>query len=205
TALALGGLALLATACGSSGSPAAAPTVTKTVTATPSAPGTSAGSPVPTTPTPTVSSPGQAPPCATSALSVTTGQGDGAAGSTYVPIVFTNTSGSACTLFGYPGVSFASSPGGGQVGRAAGRNNLKPSELVTLVPRAAAHATLQVVDAANFPASECKLVTVHFLKVYPPNQTVPVYLHFNAQACAGQTKSAGILNVQAVRLGSSNS
>src|SRR6266704_2148636 len=56
--------------------------------------------------------------CSASALTayVDIAQGGAAAGSTYVPIDFTNTSGSACTLNGYPGVSFVRSPTGGQLG-----------------------------------------------------------------------------------------
>jgi hypothetical protein len=39
-------------------------------------------------------------------------QGGAAAGSVYIPIDFTNTSGSACTMEGYPGVSFVRGPSG---------------------------------------------------------------------------------------------
>jgi hypothetical protein len=204
TALVLGGTALLATACGSSGSPAAAPTVTETVTATPSPSSPGASTPAPTAST---SSPGSPPPCPTSALSVSTGQGDGAAGSEFVPIIFTNTSGTTCSLFGYPGVSFNTegSGGGSQIGRAADRSTLTTSQLITLVPGAAAHATLQVVNAANFPPGKCQLVMAHWLKIYPPNQTAPLYLHFSAQACASHAKPVGILNVQPVQLGSASS
>jgi hypothetical protein len=206
TALVVGGAALLASACGSSGSPSAAPTVTKTVTAP--AP-TSAPSPSSTpAPTPTDSTtPGSAPPCPTSALHVSTGQGNGAAGSQIVPIVFTNTSGDTCSLYGFPGVSFVTegSGGGSQIGRAADRSSLVPSQLITLVPGADAHATLQVVQAANFPAGKCQLVNAHWLKIYPPNQTAPLFLHFSAQACASHAKAVGILNVQTVQLGSASS
>lgn len=205
TAVVLGGAALLATACGSSGSPAAAPTVTKTVTAPPP---TSAPSPTSPAPTPSDSTtPGSPPPCPTSALHVSAGQGDGAAGSEFVPIIFTNTSADTCSLFGFPGVSFVTegSGGGSQIGRAADRSSLVPSQLITLVPGAEAHATLQVVDAANFPAGKCQLVTAHWLKIYPPNQTAPLFLPFRAQACASHAKAVGILNVQSVQLGSSSS
>ena len=56
--------------------------------------------------------------CPSSVLkaNVDTAQGGAAAGSNYVPIDFTNTSGSACTLDGYPGVSFVRGPSGGQLG-----------------------------------------------------------------------------------------
>lgn len=131
------------------------------------------------------------------------GQGNGAAGSTYYPLDFANASGDACTLFGYPGVSFVTGVGGGQIGRAASRNPALASELVTIEAGGVAHSTLQVVNAENFSNAACHLVTAHWLKIYPPNQTAPLYLSFTASACSGQAKSVGILAVQAVRPGSS--
>ena len=97
------------------------------------------------------------------------------------------------------------SGGGSQIGRPADRSSLTGSQLITLVPGAAAHATLQVVQAENFPAGKCQLVQAHWLKIYPPNQTAPLFLHFNAQACASHAKAVGILNVQPVQLGSTSS
>ena len=73
------------------------------------------------------------------------------------------------------------------------------------MPGADAHATLQVVDAANFPPGKCQLVNAHWLKIYPPNQTAPLFLHFTAQACASHAKTVGVLNVQSVQLGSASS
>ena len=42
---------------------------------------------------------------------VAVSQGNGAAGTIYYPLEFTNTSGHACSLFGYPGVSAISRSG----------------------------------------------------------------------------------------------
>ncbi len=44
------------------------------------------------------------------------------------------------------------------------------------------------------------MVTAHWLKVYPPNQTAPLYASFTAQAC---TKPRAILTVQTVQPGAS--
>jgi Protein of unknown function (DUF4232) len=131
------------------------------------------------------------------------GQGNGAAGSAYYPLDFTNASGSACTLFGYPGVSFVTGIGGGQIGRAASKNPAFASESVTIPAGSVVHATLQVVNAGNFPHSACHQVTAHWLKIYPPNQTAPLYLSFTAPTCARQAKPVAILAVEAVRPGSS--
>jgi len=202
----LTGIALLATACGPSGSPAPAPTVTVTVTATPTPTGpTGSGT---GSPTPTKSgSPGPGSPgaCPTSALHLSIGTGNGAAGSIYYPLVFTNASGSPCTLFGFPGVSFVTGIGGSRIGHAATRNSDAPRQTVTLAPGGVAHATLQVVQALNFPSAKCQLTTAHWLKVYPPNQTQPVYLNFTAKTCAAKGKDVRVLNVAPVRPGAVDS
>jgi len=132
------------------------------------------------------------------------GTGNGAAGSTYYPLEFTNASSSACTLFGYPGVSFvtATGSGGSQIGGAASRNPAVTSRLVTLAPGSTAHATLQVVNAMNYPEAECHLVTARTLKIFPPNQTAPLYLSFTAPACSGHAKAVHILAVEAMQSGS---
>jgi hypothetical protein len=194
---ALGGAALLIAACGSA-SPAAAPAPTKTVTVPASQPASTA----PATPTTSASpTPAGPPPCPTSALKSSVGTGNGAAGSTYYPLEFTNASSAACTLFGYPGVSFVTGTGGSQIGRAASRNPAVGSTLVTLAPGSTAHATLQVVNAMNYPDADCHLVTAHTMKIYPPNQTAPIYLSFNAPACSSHAKSVHILAVEAVQQG----
>jgi hypothetical protein len=119
----------------------------------------------------------------------------------YYPLEFTNASSAACTLFGYPGVSFVTGTGGSQIGRAASRNPAVTSTLVTIAPGATAHATLQVVNAMNYPDSDCHLVTARTIKIYPPNQTAPIYLGFNAPACSSHAKSVHILAVEAVQSG----
>lgn len=143
--------------------------------------------------------------CATSVLKVAvdTSQGGGAAGSVYYPISFTNTSGSTCTLYGYPGVSFTSGPGGSQIGRPASRNPAGPPVTVTLAPGTVAHATVQVAQAANYPRSACKPVTAHWLKIYPPNQTAPLYIRFTTQACSRKVLAGGgsQLSIYAMRRG----
>jgi hypothetical protein len=196
-AAALAGSAALVAACGSSGGKAASPAATVTSSAGASSP---ASSPAPVA----AATPSGPPPCATSALrvAVPTGQGNAAAGSSYYPIVFTNVSGASCTLYGYPGVSFVTRVGGRQIGIPATENPTKPRKLITLAPGQAGHAELQVVNAENYPPADCGMVTAHWLKLYPPNQTAPLYASFTAQAC---TKPRTILTVQTVQPGASGS
>jgi hypothetical protein len=130
-------------------------------------------------------------------VSVSASQG-AAAGSSYNAIVFTNVSGAACTLYGYPGVSFVAAAGGSQIGIPATENPAHPRQLITLAPGQAGHAELQVINAENYPPANCGLVTAHWLKVYPPNQTAPLYASFTAQAC---TRPRTILTVETVQPG----
>lgn len=143
--------------------------------------------------------------CTTSGLKVVvnTAQAGAAAGSTYYPIKFTNTSGSSCTLFGYPGVSFSSGPSGSRIGRAASRNPAGKPVTVTLASGASAHATVQVAEAGNYSKSSCKPVTAHWLKVYPPNQVAPAYVKFTTQACSAMLprSTGGQLSIYAMRSG----
>jgi len=177
------------TGCGSAPAPSALPTVTTTVTVTP--PPSVPASPAPPSRTPT-----GPPACKTSGLAASLGPGNGTAGSTYYPIEFTSNSGATCTLYGYPGVSFLAASGG-QVGAAATEDPAYPRRLVTLAPGAAAHAELRVTDAMNYPASACRPVTVHRLRVFPPGQTSPLYLALSATACT--STSVQILSVQTVQ------
>jgi hypothetical protein len=209
-AAALGGIAVATVACSSGTGHAVRPAAKTTVTAsatpargTPTETPTATATPTTTSasaPAPTSSGPA---PCRTAALRVALGRGDGAAGSTYYPLDFSNASGDACTLFGYPGVSFVTGVGGSQIGNAASRNPAFASESVTIAAGGVVHAALQVVNAQNFPRADCHPVAAHWLRIYPPNQTAPLYLSFTAPACSTQARSVDILAVEAVRPGSS--
>jgi hypothetical protein len=194
---ALAGTAALVAACSSAGTTPAPP---GTTAAQPGAVSTSVVNPAPVT-APSRSAPTGPPPCPTSALRVSVSASQGAAaGSSYYPIVFTNISAAACTLFGYPGVSFVTGAGGSQIGIPATENPAHPRQLITLAPGQAGHAELQVVNAENYPPANCGMVTAHWLRVYPPNQTAPLYASFTAQACA---KPRTILTVETVQPGTS--
>jgi hypothetical protein len=162
--------------------------------------GGASSSPSPASASPVTShaAPVAAQPCASRDLGVHTGNGGAAAGSTYIPIVFVNNSGSTCTLYGYPGVSLAGGHPVGQIGVAADENRATHRQLVTLGPGAAASALLRVVAAQNFPAARCHQVPATYLQVYPPNQTTPIYVLFSSTAC---TKPVHLLTVDVVKAG----
>ena len=196
--LALTAAALICTAavagCASSGSgqPAASGS---TPAASPSGPAATSSSNTPAVVAPSSPAAGT-PACATSALQVKLGSSDGYAGGVYVIIDFTNTSGSSCTLFGYPGVSLVTGPPYKQIGVAAKRSTSTPKKLVTLAAGATASAQLQIVDALNFPSATCGPTKATALKIYPPNQTEPVYLPNTSTGC---TKPVQIMYIGAVR------
>jgi hypothetical protein len=91
---------------------------------------------------------------------------NGAAGTTYYPVEFTNLGSASCVLFGYPGVS-AVTKSGRQLGPAAGRFPAKRHN-VTLKPGQTAHAALGIVTDGVI--AHCQNATGAGLKVYPPNQ-----------------------------------
>jgi hypothetical protein len=195
SAAALSCLAAVA-GCSSSASPSATPTVTRTVTASPPASGaSSSASTTQSSPAGPVTS---AVSCATSSLNVKQGLAQGYAGGVYEVIDFTNTSNSPCSLYGYPGVSLVTGPPYTQVGRAAKRSTTSAQvKLITLAPGATGNALLQIVDALNYPSATCGPTKAAALKVYPPNQTAPVYLPNTSTACSKPVQTMNIGPVQA--------
>jgi Protein of unknown function (DUF4232) len=143
--------------------------------------------------------------CSTADLKVTvlTSSGGAAAGSIYYPLNFTNVSSTSCVLDGYPGTSFVTSPSGSPIGDPASENPAVAPAPVTLAPGAAAHATLQVVDAQNYDATACVPVTAHWLRVYPPGQTVAAEVSFTTTVCSARISSSlgSPLSVDAVKAG----
>ena len=195
---ALACVAAFTAACGSVTPGAATPTKTVTVTVTPQT-GTTSSSPAPATNTPAAG--GGAAPCPTRSLGLKPGLAQGAAGSTYQVIDFTNISNVTCTLYGYPGVSLAGGQPVAQVGLAASEDPATPRKLVTLAPGQVANALLRIVDALNFPASTCGPVKTQWLQVYPPNQTTPVYVSYSSTGCA--SKSVNLLSIGVMKAGTS--
>ena len=195
-------LAILAAACHSPTS-ASAPATAGASRPPTGAPATSAPSPA-GNPTAAAGGAGDAAGhCPSAALKAALGPPSGAAGSSYVPIRFTNVSATRCTLFGYPGVSFVTGRSGSEVGNPASRIPLPTGRdhRVTLAPGHAANAVLQVADAGNYPAARCQPASAPYLRVFPPDQTAALYLR-NADgypACA--SRGVTILHVQPVQPG----
>lgn len=121
--------------------------------------------------------------CKTSGLVVWLNtQGDATAGSVYYTLQFTNQSGSACVLTGYPGVS-AFDLRGHALGSAASRNT-STVRTIRLANGATARAVLRIAVAGNFPESECHRVAAAGLRVYPPNTTTSKVIPLPFEACS---------------------
>ena len=197
--------AALAAACGSAannsaGSPASTAASSAAQPSASSAPASAS----PTAPQTPPSSPA-VPACAPSGLTgtVPSGAGGAAAGSTYYPLNLTNNSGKSCYLYGYPGVSFVTGPSGSQIGAPASRNPAVSPSTVVLAPGQTAHVTVQVVNPLNYSKSDCKPVTAHWLKIYPPGQYGALYVKFTALTCSVTLppKLGSPLSVDAVKGG----
>jgi len=199
--------ALALAGCGgssaSSSAPAGGGSSANSSSAAPAASTSTSSAPVASTSPNSPAVVGGAQPCANGSLKVTQGLGQGYAGGVYEVIDFTNTSGATCTLYGYPGVALVSGPPYTQIGLAAKRGTTTPPAVVTLAPGAVANATLQIVDALNYPTATCGPAAATDLQVYPPGQTAAVYLPNKSEACAEPVQTTFIGPVQAGNGGNS--
>ena len=100
--------------------------------------------------------------CARSSLKLSIGQSQGAAGTIYYPLVFTNTGGVACTISGIPRVQpsmgTAQSTTHMQVGPKAALRDFSSSgygQPIRLAPHSQASAAYGVAQSANYPTSQC--------------------------------------------------
>jgi hypothetical protein len=111
-------------------------------------------------------------------------QGNGAAGTIYYPLEFTNLSKHACSMHGYPGVS-AIDRNGHQLGRPAGWGSRVAARTVVLAPGATAHTILQYSDATVTTAPGCDPVFTTFeLRIYPPDQYHATHAAFDLEVCS---------------------
>ncbi|GAB2933507.1 hypothetical protein GCM10027047_32440 [Rhodococcus aerolatus] len=158
-----------------------------------------------TTPAPTTTAPagggGSGPAgCPAATLSLSLGQSSSGAGTQGIPLVFTNTGSTACTLSGFPGVSFVAGDAGDQVGAPATRTG-PDGGAVVLDPGGVASALVLVAQAGNYPAADCSPTPVRGFRVYPPNDTDALFVPSPDTGCANPSVTP--LRVQAVAAGAS--
>jgi hypothetical protein len=160
--VALAALAVGLAACGSSSSTTTTTTGATTTTTAASATTSTSGST--TTTTTRISIAG----CASSGLAVTLGSANGTAGSVHYPIAFRNTTSSACTLYGFPGVSFLTASGT-QIGVPAQRESGIIFATITLGPGGSAYSSVGVTDPGIPPCTGSATATR--VRVFPPGET----------------------------------
>ena len=107
--------------------------------------------------------------------------GDGATGHVYYQLEFSNTGKTACSLYGYPGVS-ALDTNGHEVGKPATHSGGR--QLVTLLPGETAHVVLAVTQA-GFVCSHP--VSASVLRVFAPGQTHAQLVPLATQGCTGKS------------------
>jgi hypothetical protein len=130
------------------------------------------------------------------AVWVNYGAMQGAAGTFYYPLEFTNHSNHTCRTWGWPGVS-ASNASGHQLGDAAQRLHYYTPAWVNIGAGATAHALLAYGNA-EVQTSGCKPTNASQIKVYAPNQRTADIGFFSLPACTvgGRHVYLGVANIQ---------
>jgi hypothetical protein len=183
--------------CSGSSSPAPSPTITSSSpTESPSASGSPTSSA--TTPTPTLtSSPSSSagvisgePACPTRWLALRARIAGAAAGTEYVSVVLTNTGRRACSLFGYPGVSFLDDADN-QIGMPAQRDKSSKPRRIVLAPADKAHAIVSFPNPGVF-GSGCGERQSATVRVYPPGQTAALTDGLRVDVCGDEQGRAAV-------------
>ncbi|MFF0144596.1 uncharacterized protein DUF4232 [Amycolatopsis sulphurea] len=188
---------LLLSACGSGTQPSASsPSSNVSETST-------AGTATPSPPSPSSSAQASAQPagdglCKAADVTLSLGQGDAGAGSNYRPLLIKNTSGTACTIQGYPGVSYVTGSDGRQVGQDAYREGTK-GPAIKLAPGQSAAADIQFVQVHNFDPSACQPTAVKGLRVYLPQEKAAQFVADPTTGCNGAQIPGHQLSVKTVR------
>lgn len=121
--------------------------------------------------------------CAVSDLYLSLGAKEGAAGSLYRPVRFTNTSTSTCALRGYPGVSVVDGAHH-RIGPAA-KHSGSGYGTVTLSPGRSASAVLRTT---NGPVGGPCERTGTYLQVYPPASRTATLVPAPWKTCSGSSR-----------------
>lgn len=199
--------ALLLSACGQSAPAASGPAssvippsspMSSAPSAASSAPSSSAASPAPSG----GAAPAEKPPadnglCKAGDVALSLGGGDAGAGSEYRSLLIKNTSGTPCTIQGFPGVSYVGGDNGAQIGQAAERDGSKGAP-VKLAPGQTAAADLQFAQVRNFDPGICKPTPVKGLRVYLPQETASKFVPLDGTGCAGTNIPGKQLGVKTV-------
>ncbi|MET8759331.1 DUF4232 domain-containing protein [Lentzea sp. NPDC004782] len=124
------------------------------------------------------------PTCKSVDLGILVAREEGTAGTLYREIKFTMRSPGSCVLRGFPGVSYVDSTGA-QVGRAARRDG-PTGDLITLTYGTSVSAVAGFTNPGNWDPETCRPQPVWGVRIYPPDEFVPLYIKFpDDVGCAG--------------------
>lgn len=135
------------------------------------------------------------PRCAATDLAVwvNSESSNGAAGTIYYHLDYTNISGHTCHLYSWPGVS-ALNGARKQLGAAAQRTGSAPAVYVNIPANGTAHSMLGYTDVQVTPA--CKPAAATYLKVFPPDDTQARDAFFPLSVCTTSTPDLKVGRVQ---------
>lgn len=216
-ALVAGAIVLTVAACGGTGdqTPSSTSPAGSSDSATASSSNAAPSNATPSSTAPSNAAPSSTAPSGTSSGSPTSGTGAGGsscavgglriryaddrggagAGSVQGAFTFTNTGSTACTLAGFPGVSYVGGGNGTQVGEPATRTG-DAVKTKTLAPGTSVKTALRRTQPRNYDA-ECQQTKVDGFRVYPPDSTGSTFVAFKTTGC--RSTSAPLLQVGPVR------
>lgn len=139
--------------------------------------------------------------CTSADLKLSLSDGEGAAGTIWRSLRFTNKSSAPCEIQGFPGVSYVAGDDGHQVGAAAYRDGSKGAA-VTLAPGETAYAAVGFAQVGNYDPEQCRPTEVRGLRVYPPQETRSMFVPSAGQGCANENIPGDQLKVQTIKPGS---
>jgi len=116
--------------------------------------------------------------CATAQLagSIADGGGGASAGAQRVAIVLRNTGARACTLQGWPGVSFVGGGNGAQIGNAATLDRATPHPTLSIRPGGEVQAIVTVEAAGNWDSATCHPRVTDGFRVIPPGSRQSLFV-----------------------------
>jgi hypothetical protein len=136
------------------------------------------------------------PPCEISRLRITLRGGERAG---QFLVDFTNVSGAACSLRGYPSVS-AYGAGERELGAVGAPDTSGAAIRLVVLSRGKSAVSPVAATAPSLPASRCRPVTAAGLRVVPPGGHAGRFIRRPLPACAARGQNAPVyLRVRAVR------
>lgn len=127
--------------------------------------------------------------CAPEHLTLVPGQQNGAAGTIYQHMAFTNKSNKDCTINGYP-TAFLYGSDGYALGSAAAIRPQPDPVAITLAPNETANTVLGYPQAGNFPAGVCSSAKSVSVKIYVPGAISPLETPLEVAWCPGFSATA---------------